>query len=245
MSAAPTAAARCAPRLDRPGRDTRSQARAAASGTSSAATDRAERDVARAPDDQNEDDERERHDERREREEDADARRHALAAAKPQPDGEAMPDDGRDGARGDQPVDAEVRPGEPAREQDGERALQRVERERQTPAHFPARRVTFVAPVPPDPVSRTSPAASRAHDQIAERDRAEQVRREDQEGGNIASDQTPAQEVERGLRSAPADEGAVAGEEQLAVLSVRVVREGDVDEADGLLPLRRPGRRCP
>src|SRR4051812_21448476 len=47
--------------------------------------------------------------------------------------------------------------------------------------------------------------------------------------------QTAAQEVERGLGCAPAYEVAVAGEHDAAVFGVRVVGEGDVDEADGLL----------
>src|ERR1051326_1963935 len=49
------------------------------------------------------------------------------------------------------------------------------------------------------------------------------------------SNQTSAQKVERGLRRARANQVAVAGDHQAAVLGVRVVGQRDEDEADGLL----------
>src|SRR5205085_10642371 len=71
--------------------------------------DRTERDVARAPDDEQEDNGDDANRRRREREKDAETRRHAFAAAKLEPDREAVPDDGGEGGGGDPPADAEVR----------------------------------------------------------------------------------------------------------------------------------------
>src|SRR4028118_2013940 len=65
-------------------------------------------------------------------------------------------------------------------------------------------------------------------------------------GGRVVAKEATAQEVERGLRGAPAYELAVAGEKQFAVLRVRVVGERDVDEADGFVfrAAARPGDAC-
>src|SRR5205085_7118801 len=60
------------------------------------------------------------------------------------------------------------------------------------------------------------------------------------------SDQTPPQQVERGLRGTPAYELTVAGQEQFTMLCVCVVRERDIDETDGFVVriARRAGDAC-
>ena len=47
------------------------------------------------------------------------------------------------------------------------------------------------------------------------------------------SDESAAQEIEGGLGGAPADELAIAGKVEFAVLRLDVVRKGDEDGADG------------
>src|SRR5205085_9863325 len=70
--------------------------------------DRAERDVARAPDDEQKDEGDKTDCRRREQEKDAKPCRHALAAAKLEPDRKTVADDDRERSRRNPPVETEI-----------------------------------------------------------------------------------------------------------------------------------------
>src|SRR5205823_9518221 len=86
---------------------------------------RAERDVARRPDDDDEGRQRAQKRQRREDCEDTEPRRNALPAAEAEPQGEAVARDDRERGGRDPPVHAEVASQNESREKNSCRALQR------------------------------------------------------------------------------------------------------------------------